>query len=214
MAREIGTRFNVITVILAYVFRIVENERWNYASDTVVRLPKTGFPNKYPSFPGFNNLRRNGNNCRWCPADRSVRCGLHRQSPIDLQRDRAVPGHPNWKECPDWHWMPYLDDTCTWDDMKSQFTIERHALQIHTPQLPNGDINCVDGNNRRRYPRLDYSKGFPDWWWLQRTDVHVPSNHIQEGTRYAAEVVLAHFYEINHVKNQVKIICCLMSFPR
>jgi hypothetical protein len=113
-----------------------------------------------------------------------------------------VAGSPNEKFCPDWHWMEYRPDTCTWDDMKTQLTIERHALQIHVPQLPNGDIDCFRWD-KRRYPRIDYSKGFPDWWWMQRTDIHVPSNHIQEGTRYAAEVVLAHFYEIKHQKNQV-----------
>ncbi len=140
--------------------------------------------------------------CRYCPEDESVNCGLHRQSPIDLKRDRGVAGSPNEKFCPDWHWMEYRPDTCTWDDMKTQLTIERHALQIHVPQLPNGDIDCFRWD-KRRYPRIDYSKGFPDWWWMQRTDIHVPSNHIQEGTRYAAEVVLAHFYEIKHQKNQV-----------
>ena len=92
--------------------------------------------------------------------------------------------------------------------MKDQFTIERHALQIHTPQLSNGDIACKE-RNRRRYPRIDYSKGFPDWWWMQRTDVMVPSHHTQEGFQYAAEVTLAHFYEINHVKNQVRCNVCL-----
>lgn len=141
--------------------------------------------------------------CRHCPEDRSVNCGQHRQSPIDLKRDRGVAGSPNEKFCPDWHWMEYRPDTCTWDDMKTQLTIERHALQIHVPQLPNGDIDCFRWD-KRRYPRIDYSKGFPDWWWMQRTDIHVPSNHVQEGTRYAAEVVLAHFYEIKHTKNQVR----------
>lgn len=153
---------------------------------------------------GYNNLRERGDsNCRWCPEDGSQNCGLHRQSPIDLKRDRGVDGSPNEKECPDWHWMQYKDDTCDWEDMKDQFTIERHALQIHTPQLRNGDIACQASDGRRRYPRIDYSKGFPDWWWMQRTDVMVPSQHTQEGIQYAAEVTLAHFYEINHVKNQV-----------
>lgn len=153
---------------------------------------------------GYNKLQQNGgSNCRWCPADKSVRCGLHRQSPIDLKRDRGIDGHANEKECPDWHWMMTRPDTCKWEDMKDHFTIERHALQIHTPQLPNGDIDCWS-RNKRRYPRLDYSKGFPDWWHLQRTDVMVPSQHIQEGVRYAAEITLAHFYEISHVKNQVR----------
>ena len=106
--------------------------------------------------------------------------------------------------------MPYRPDTCKWEDMQDQFTIERHALQIHTPQLPNGDIDCLSWG-KRRYPRVDYSKGFPDWWQLQRTDVMVPSQHIQEGVRYAAEVTLAHFYEISHPKNQVSDTRCIYT---
>ncbi|GAX10104.1 hypothetical protein FisN_3Lh293 [Fistulifera solaris] len=170
-----------------------------------------GFPNKYPVFPGYEMLKtKDTSQCRYCPQDESVNCGLHRQSPIDLKRDRGVAGSPNEKFCPDWHWMEYRPDTCTWDDMKTQLTIERHALQIHVPQLPNGDIDCFRWD-KRRYPRIDYSKGFPDWWWMQRTDIHVPSNHIQEGTRYAAEVVLAHFYEIKHEKNQLGYISIFMQ---
>lgn len=90
--------------------------------------------------------------------------------------------------------------------MKDQFTIERHALQIHTPQLSNGEIDCYSEEKGRRYPRLDYSKGFPDWWWMQRTDIMVPSQHAQEGVHYAAEVHLAHFYELEHYKNAVSLL--------
>jgi hypothetical protein len=107
--------------------------------------------------------------------------------------------------------MQYKDDTCTWNDMKDQFTIERHALQIHIPQQSNGDIACVDEDGKRRYPRLDYSKGFPDWWWMQRMDVTVPSQHTQQGFQYAGEVTLAHFYEVQHEKNQVCSIILMMS---
>ena len=113
---------------------------------------------------------------------------------------------PNHKECKDWHWMQYRDDTCTFDDMKSQFEINRHALQIWIPVKDNGKIDCWEEGKGRRYPRLDYSKGFPDWWYLQRTDISVPSQHTQEGHRYAAEVTLAHFYEIPHAKNEVRLV--------
>jgi hypothetical protein len=153
---------------------------------------------------GYNNLKtKGGSACKYCPTGQGEVCGLHRQSPINLLRDRGVENGPHYKECPDWHWMSYRDDSCSWDDMKDQFTIERHALQIHTPQMSNGDIDCFT-DNKRRYPRLDYSKGFPDYWWLQRTDITMPSQHLQEGVRYAAEVTLAHFYEKDHVKNQVR----------
>jgi hypothetical protein len=119
-----------------------------------------------------------------------------------LKRDPGITGGAEEKDCPDWHWMLYKDDSCSWDDMKSQFKIARHALQVDIPQLPNGDIDCVE-EGVRRYPRLDYSKGFPDWWFMQRTEIQVPSQHHQEGTPYAAEVVLQHFYEIDHYKNKV-----------
>ena len=130
---------------------------------------------------------------------------MHRQSPIDLKRDRSIPGSRNEKECPDWHWMQYRDDTCKWDDMKNAFSIERHALQIHIPTTDNGEIACQRKDGSRNFPRLDYSKGFPDWWWLQRTDITLPSHHTQEGVQYAAEVTLAHFYSIDHPKNHVRL---------
>lgn len=163
---------------------------------------QTGFPNHYPHSFGFD-VDDDGNQCEWCPEDGDERCGTHRQSPIDLRRDRGELGGTNEKECPDWHWMQYRDDSCSWDDMKDQFTIERHALQIHIPQLSNGEIDCYEQDKGRRYPRLDYSKGFPDWWWMQRIDIMVPSQHSQQGVLYEAEVNLAHFYELAHDKNDV-----------
>jgi len=99
--------------------------------------------------------------------------------------------------------MRYEDDTCDWSDMLDQFKVERNALELHIPATSNGDIDCVDDTGKRQFPRLDYSKGFPDWWWLDHTSVTVPSSHIQEGKQYDGEVVLAHFYEIEHPKNQV-----------
>jgi len=147
-----------------------------------------------------------GNNCRNCREDGPYDvCGLHRQSPIDLKRDRAITGHTNEKECPDWHWMQYRDDTCDWEDMTDQFEIARHSLKLNMPILPNGEYGCQDEDGRRQFPRLDYSKGFPDWWWMNHMEITVPSSHTQEGKQYAAEVILAHFYQIEHVKNQVSL---------
>ncbi|KAL3916149.1 MAG: hypothetical protein SGILL_005311 [Bacillariaceae sp.] len=135
-------------------------------------------------------------------------------SPVDLVRDRAIEDHPNWKECPDWHWMNFEDGTCDWGDMKGNFEISRHALQIHTPLRSNGDIDCSDSDGNRKFPRLDYSKGFPDWWHLDRTDIKVPSEHTQHGKRYAAEVSLAHFYEVDHYKNQIGYVTLfLQDYP-
>jgi hypothetical protein len=107
--------------------------------------------------------------------------------------------------------MNFEDGSCQWDDMKESFEISKHALQIHTPMRKNGDIDCANAEGERLYPRLDYSKGFPDWWHLDRTDVKVPSEHTQHGKRYAAEISLAHFYEIGHYKNQVGYVTLFMQ---
>lgn len=201
-------------------FRLAEScvfESWQYEINIsnllAVLYPSTkslqqfqeGYQNKFLSGIGFS-IGSGGNKCRWCVEGGPENCGLHRQSPIDLHRDRAIPGHRNEKECPDWHYMMYRDDTCDWSDMVDQFEIARHALKINIPIQSNGDIDCVrESDGFRQFPRLDYSKGFPDWWWLDHIEITVPSSHTQEGKRYAAEVILAHFYQIEHEKNQVSI---------
>lgn len=59
-----------------------------------------GWPDKLEGSVGWELSR---NTCKHCPIEGNS-CGQHRQSPIDLYRDRAIPGHRNEKECPDWHW--------------------------------------------------------------------------------------------------------------
>jgi hypothetical protein len=170
-----------------------------------------GWPDKFPFLVGWDAGR---NTCQWCPEGGPENCGFHRQSPIDLKRDRGVIGGSNEKSCPDWHWMAYKDDTCAWKDMVDEFSIERHGLRLSVPIESNGEISCVENRNGqdvRRFPRLDYSKGFPDWWWLQSTDISVPSHHTQEGKRYDAEVTLKHFYEIEHDKNQLGYVTLFME---
>lgn len=39
----------------------------------------------------------------------------------------------------------------------------------------------------------------------------MPSQHVQEGKRYAAEINLAHFYEINHYKNKAGTVSIFMQ---
>jgi len=168
----------------------------------------SGWPDKHESSIGWE-LREN--QCIWCPETGNNCPFNHRMSPINLVRDRAIEDNPNWKDCPDWHWMNFEDGSCKWDDMEESFEINKHALQIHTPMRSNGDINCANAEGERLYPRLDYSKGFPDWWHLDRTDVKVPSEHTQHGKRYAAEISLAHFYELDHWKNQVGYVTLFMQ---
>jgi len=45
--------------------------------------------------------------------------------------------------------------------------------------------------------QIDFSKGFSQWWHLSHTDVHVPSEHTQEGRRYDGEIHLYHWYSVN-----------------
>lgn len=99
--------------------------------------------------------------------------------------------------------MQFKDGTCDWEDVEDQFVITRHGLQHKIPVKSNGDIGCKANNGERRWPKLDYSKGFQDWWFLSQTELSVPSEHVQHGKRYAAEVVLSHFYEFKHAWNHV-----------
>eukprot|EP00539_Tryblionella_compressa_P020123 CAMPEP_0178866638 /NCGR_PEP_ID=MMETSP0747-20121128/5052_1 /TAXON_ID=913974 /ORGANISM="Nitzschia punctata, Strain CCMP561" /LENGTH=570 /DNA_ID=CAMNT_0020533509 /DNA_START=1 /DNA_END=1713 /DNA_ORIENTATION=- len=153
--------------------------------------------------------------CQHCPAEAEAEvCGLHHQSPIDLKREYGFePGtHPNANECIDLHWMKYEDSTCTLDQLENAeaFTIERHALRISQPievydnitqdtdGLPDGvRLMCRVSGIGSRFGRIDYSKGFSDWWYLSHMDIHVPSEHTQEGRRYDAEIQLAHFYSVS-----------------
>lgn len=41
--------------------------------------------------------------------------------------------------------MQYQDGSCTWNDYKTQFSIERQALRIYVPIQANGQIGCNEG---------------------------------------------------------------------
>eukprot|EP00548_Thalassiothrix_antarctica_P017688 CAMPEP_0194195270 /NCGR_PEP_ID=MMETSP0154-20130528/76044_1 /TAXON_ID=1049557 /ORGANISM="Thalassiothrix antarctica, Strain L6-D1" /LENGTH=605 /DNA_ID=CAMNT_0038919785 /DNA_START=218 /DNA_END=2033 /DNA_ORIENTATION=+ len=92
------------------------------------------------------------------------------------------------------------------------YKIERHALQILQPIDDDGTLQC-DDQNGRNFPRLDYSKGFPDWWFLSHTEVTVPSEHTQHGKRYDAEVHLSHFYSVEHERKIGKVALLLQADP-
>lgn len=133
-----------------------------------------------------------------------------RQSPIDLFRNRGLLNAPESKECPDWHHMKYQAGACTWEDLvdndesihRNNFLIRRHALQILTPVGEDGELKCYNKSlGEYQYPRLDVSKGFPQYFHLAHTEISVPSQHTQEGKRYDAEVSLAHFYSVDFLEN-------------
>lgn len=141
------------------------------------------------------------NHCRFCPIDRPGVCGLHHQSPINLERKVAIAGQPTSNECIDKHWMAYHDSTCDFDILQEAkaFTIERYALKIGQPvEDMGGDtyrLACHNGG--RRWGRIDFSKGFSQWWHLSHIDFHVPSEHTQQGQRYDGEIHLYHFYSVS-----------------
>ncbi|VEU35620.1 unnamed protein product [Pseudo-nitzschia multistriata] len=155
----------------------------------------------------------NRNYCRWCPASDPDRCSRHHQSPIDLQRAVGKEPGTDWlaNECIDIHWMKYEDSTCTMEQLieADAFTIERHALRISQPiavyddfrddpdGVPDGvKLECRKEGVGSRFGRIDFSKGFSQWWHLSHTDLHTPSEHTQDGVRYDAEIQLHHFYSV------------------
>lgn len=109
--------------------------------------------------------------------------------------------------CEDWHWMKYNDGTCTWDHLKQAeaFTIERHALRVAQPleEYETGKyrLNCLVQGRGRLFGRIDFSKGFHRWWFLNHMELKLPSEHTQNGMRYDAEVQLAHFYSVDAETN-------------
>lgn len=81
------------------------------------------------------------------------------------------------------------------------FTIERHALRVSQPITVTADdvaeINCSIEGLDSRFGHIDFSKGFSQWWYLSHIDIHTPSEHTQEGTRYDGELQLHHVYSVN-----------------
>jgi hypothetical protein len=174
-------------------------------------VPQMGWPEGWE--PGIQ-WELEENSCRWCPEGGSVDCGTHHQSPINLERNRAITTDRMYNECIDKHWMAYHDSSCSFGDLvrKNAFTIERHALKINQPVRDLGNdeyiVDC-NGNGEPRFGRIDFSKGFSDWWHLSHMDFSVPSEHTQEGKRYSGELQMYHFYSISGqaagVDNQVRI---------
>jgi hypothetical protein len=106
---------------------------------------------------------------------------------------------------------------------QDQFTIERHGLRIGQPitvfdDLVNDTDGVADGvklecrieGRGSRFGRIDFSKGFSDWWYLSHTDLHVPSEHTQEGKRYDAEIQMYHFYSIDY-QNEMAAVSIFMN---
>jgi hypothetical protein len=85
-------------------------------------------------------------------------------------------------------------------DEMDAFSIERYGLRINQPyeQLDDGSyrIACQVRGVGGRTGKIDFSRFSSEWWNLAHTDIHVPSEHTQNGKRYDAEIEMAHFYAI------------------
>lgn len=111
--------------------------------------------------------------------------------------------------------MAYYESSCSWSELVrlNAFSIERHALKVVQPVedvLGNDDYRVMcDNGQGHKFGRIDFSKGYSQWWHLSHFDVHVPSEHTQEGHRFAGEIQLAHFYSMSEVDagvaNQVRL---------
>jgi Eukaryotic-type carbonic anhydrase len=169
------------------------------------------------------------NYCRHCVPGTEDSCGRDHQSPIDLLRQFGleVGTHPNATECIDLHWMKYEDSTCSLNDLVNakQFSIERHGLRIGQPisvfedwaedtdgELDGVKLECRLEGVGSRFGRIDFSKGFSTWWHLSHTDLHVPSEHTQEGKRYDAEIQLYHFYSIPYENEMAAVSIFLEAY--
>jgi carbonic anhydrase len=157
-----------------------------------------GWPEKWPLAVGWSLRRNDCENCE--PGDN---CDSHHQSPVPLDRQwgkRKQLGDIGVMNCGDNHWMKYESGTCNWEHLKAAdaVTVERHALRISQPvEKTDGNdyqLACLTQGRGRIFSRLDMSGGFSQWWWLNHVEIHVPSEHTQNGKRYAAEVHMGHFY--------------------
>jgi Eukaryotic-type carbonic anhydrase len=170
---------------------------------TINKQKQLGWDDKVPNSQGWQIGSEN--HCIWCPASGNS-CGSHHSSPINNERNRAVIGHPKYNICIDPHWLSYHDSSCSFDELRetNSFVIDRHALKIIQPI--DYDADKSDGRYKikcskqpgvgRRWGRADFPKGFSQWWFLSHIDFKVPSEHTQEGKRYAAELQLHHVYSV------------------
>ncbi|GKY97302.1 hypothetical protein MPSEU_000688600 [Mayamaea pseudoterrestris] len=97
--------------------------------------------------------------------------------------------------------MKTYDSSCNFSELVKYdaFTVERHALQVRQPMVEYEEnkfhVACEMGRAKtHRWGRIDFSRGYPEWWFLSHIDFHVPSEHTLEGTRFDAEMQMQHFY--------------------
>lgn len=141
-----------------------------------------GWPDNWELWDPRIPYQEGANACLDCRGKPKGLCKAHKQSPISLFRNMT-----NNRICYDRHKMGYKNGDCARFPAMN-FTVERHVLRAMQPLLPDGNSVCLEPAN------IDFSMGFPDPWHLLFTDIKVPSEHMQDGKRYDAEVVLSHEY--------------------
>lgn len=148
---------------------------------TCLLVIQPGWPDKWELWDPRLPYKDGTNTCLDCRSKAKV-CKVHKQSPISLFRSLT-----SERICHDRHKMVYKNGDCArFPDMN--FTVERHALRVMQPLFADGNSMCREPAN------IDFSMGFPDPWHLIFTDIKVPSEHMLDGKRYDAEVVLSHEY--------------------
>jgi hypothetical protein len=141
-----------------------------------------GWPDNWELWDPRLPYKEGTNGCLDCRGKPKGLCKAHKQSPISLFRNMT-----SNRICYDRHKMGYKNGDCARFPAMN-FTVERHVLRAMQPLLPDGNSMCLARAN------IDFSMGFPDPWHLLFTDIKVPSEHMQDGKRYDAEVVLSHEY--------------------
>jgi Eukaryotic-type carbonic anhydrase len=162
---------------------------------------KIGWADSVPNSQGWQI--GSTNHCIFCPAG-TKSCGSHHSSPVNLDRNLNVVGSSIYNECIDGHWMKYYDSSCGYDELRelNAFTIERYGLKIKQPMgtSKSGNFYGIACSQQpgtgRRWGRVDFPKGYSQWWLLSHIDFHVPSEHTQNGKRYSAELQLHHYYSV------------------
>lgn len=140
-----------------------------------------GWPTNWDELGPFIPYKGMANMCKDCSSSDDRICKRHTQSPIHLSKKDAIAN----RECIDRHRMRYFAGECRFNKM--DFQILPHVLRAYQPrQNCSGDFQ----------PGIDFSRGFPHPWLLSFTDISIPSQHVIDGKRYDAEVVLSHTYSI------------------
>lgn len=93
--------------------------------------------------------------------------------------------------------MGFMRGNCGFQE--STFSIERHGLRAHQPMIQPNASSCSS------QATIDFSAGFPDPWNMSFTEVKVPSEHVQDGKQYGAEVVMSHVYSKNKTDKFVSV---------